>query len=197
MYLNPFSEDFFGYKLISGIIDGFATFFVGDGTEENKGVFGFLQSIFNGIGNLVDFVLNFFSNFFDFFIHIFVPTEEQWEEIKQSYIDLMNLLKSKIPFVNEFSSSLEKAQNQVFASNDFLNIKMPSFSFYGGQTEEIQFINVRDSYEPYRLKIRSLLALIVYGCGFVYLLKTVLNYNATASGIDHAIIQSHLKGKGD
>ena len=106
----------------------------------------------------------------------------------------MDLLKSKLPFVNEFKTSLENAQNKVFANNEFLKIKMPSFSFYGGQTEEVQYINVHEAYEPYRVKIRNMLSLVVYGCGFVFLLKTVLNYNATASGVETV---SNIKSKGD
>lgn len=238
MYLNPFSKDFFGYKIVSGIVDGLGTFFVGNEEEGKKGIFDFLEFMGNSLNHLnpfskdfigdkivqgitktlveffkgdgseenigvlgflkgiLSFFLDFFENLLEFFIHIFVPTDEQWDNIKQSYADLGSVIKSKLPFVSTFQSSLENAQNQVFANNDFLNIKMPSFSFYGGQTSEQQVVNVRDAYEPYRLKIRSLLGLIVYGCGFVYCVKTVLNYNATASGLEQA--QAHnSKGKGD
>lgn len=195
MYLNPFNENFFGYKIIGLILDGLKDFFVGD--EEAPGILTFLSKIFEFIKSILDFFLNFFDNLLSFFIHIFIPTDEQWQEIKESYSSLGELIKSKLPFVKEFQSSLDSAKNQVFASNDFLNIKMPSFKFFGGQTEEQQVFNVRDAYEPYRIKIRSLLALIVYGCGFVYLIKTVLNYNATATGIESAEVQSHLKSKGE
>lgn len=197
MYLNPFNENFFGYKIISGIVEGLGKFFVGDGTEENTGVLGFLKGIFTGIGSILEFFVDFFDNLLSFFIHIFVPTDEQWEIISQSYLDLGDTIKSKLPFVSTFQTSLENAQNQVFSNNDFLNIKMPSFSFYGGQTSEQQVVNVRDAYEPYRIKIRSLLSLIVYGCGFVYCVKTVLNYNATASGIETAQLHNNSKSKGD
>lgn len=197
MYLNPFNENFFGYKIISGIVEGLGEFFIGDGTEEKTGVLGFLKGIFTGIGSILEFFVDFFDNLLSFFIHIFVPTDEQWEIISQSYLDLGDTIKSKLPFVSTFQTSLENAQNQVFSNNDFLNIKMPSFSFYGGQTSEQQVVNVRDAYEPYRIKIRSLLALIVYGCGFVYCVKTVLNYNATAAGIETAQLHNNSKGKGD
>ena len=197
MYLNPFNENFFGYKIISGIVEGLGKFFVGDGTEENTGILGFLKGIFTGIGSILKFFVNFFDNLLSFFIHIFVPTDEQWQIISQSYLDLGDIIKSKLPFVSTFQNSLENAQNQVFSNNDFLNIKMPSFSFYGGQTSEQQVVNVRDAYEPYRIKIRSLLSLIVYGCGFVYCVKTVLNYNATAAGLETAQLHNNSKGKGD
>lgn len=194
MYLNPFSEEFFGYKIINGIIEGFTIFFVGDGTEESKGILGFLKSIFEGIGNLVDFVLNFFTNLLDFFIHIFVPTDEQWEEIKDSYNDLMITIEGHIPFVSFIKSTFSNMQNTVINPHDFLLIEMPSFSFFGGQTEKVQYVNVRDAYEPYRIEIRSWLTLVVYGLAFVYIVKHILNYGSTHS--DNASIKEVGK-KGD
>lgn len=183
-FFNPLNEDFFVYQIINGI----GEFFFGDGTEENRGLFGL-------IGDILSFLGNFFGNLLDFFVHIFVPDDGQWEEIKESYSDLGDLIKTKLPFISFWQESLEDAKSEVIASNDMLTITMPSFSFFGGETEEKQVINVKEAYEPYRIKIRSLLALVVYGCGIVYLIKTVLNYKSTATGLDHAEIQSHLKDK--
>lgn len=162
----------------------------GEEDETNWTIFDYVKNIFKKIIDIP-------KNILEGLINLFIPTDSQWEYIKQSYIELGDLVSSKLPFVSEFKTSLEEAQNDVFASNDFLNITMPSFSFMGGETREQQIFNVRDAYEPYRVKIRSLLALVVYGCGFVYILKTVLNYNATASGITQSNIFNDMKKGGE
>lgn len=176
---NPFSENFIVWQFISALGDLFATLF------ENVGF------ILEKIGSIFEWLGDFATHLLEAFIHIFVPTDSQWEDIKQNYAEIGDLIGSKIPFYSDFRNSLESAQNTSFANSDFLNIEMPSFSFYGGQTEKTQYINVRDAYEPYREFIRDGLAFIVYGCAFVYLLKTVLNYKATAEGISQA---NNMKG---
>lgn len=78
---------------------------------------------------------------------------------------------------------------------------MPSFSFFGGQTEETQYFSVRDAYEPFRLRIRGLLSLVVYGTAFVYIVKVVTDYGATQyanAGLESLKSGNRLgRGKGD
>lgn len=89
-----------------------------------------------------------------------------------------------MPFVTTFSEAFEDAKNLSVSNSDILVIEMPSFSFYGGQTEKQVFINVRDSYEPYRSYIRTGLEYIVYVLGIVYLIKYVLNWGQTQANIE-------------
>ena len=168
-YINPFHEDFLGYKIINGI----GSFFTGDEEEGTTGVFGFLRSI-------VNFVVNFFDNL----LHIFVPTSEQWSTIKTRFSGLGDVITSHLPFVSTFKTSLENAQNSVVSNSDMLVITMPSFSFYGGQTQEQRVISVRDVYEPYRVQIRTGLTYIVYGLGIVYIIKYILGWGQTQASTE-------------
>lgn len=119
---------------------------------------------------------------FDFFIHIFVPTEEQWNAIKQDYKDLGDTFKNHLPFIGFFSDELEKAKDIVY-NEDFLNIKFKGWSFDLGiihfTTPDINFTGVLEAYEPYRMSIRSFLTFIVYCLGIVYIVKYVLRYGET------------------
>ena len=80
-----------------------------------------------------------------------------------------------------FSDELNKAKESV-DSEDFLSITIPSYSFNLGaihfETQERNFVNVRDAYEPYRSYVRGFLVLIVYGMAIVYLVKYFANYGA-------------------
>ena len=97
---------------------------------------------------------------------------------------MKDTIKSKIPFVGYFSGELEKASNYM-DNTDFLKVEMPAWSFDLGavkfETQSKQYFNVREAYEPYRIGVRSLLALIVYGLGAVYLVRYFLNYGPTIS----------------
>ena len=174
-YLNPFNENFLGYQIIEGIIDGFTEFFTGDGTSSNRGVLGFLSSIFNSLASIVNFVIDFFDNL----LHLFVPTSEQWTTIKTRFSGLGNLVISHLPFVTSFNQALINAQSNVVSNTDMLVINMPSFSFYGGQTEQTTYINVRQAYEPYRSQIRTGLTYIVYSLGIVYIIKYIVGWGQT------------------
>lgn len=118
----------------------------------------------------------------DFFIHIFVPTEEQWNAIKQDYKDLGDTFKNHLPLIGFFSDELEKAKDIVY-NEDFLNIKFKGWSFDLGiihfTTPDINFTGVLEAYEPYRMSIRSFLTFIVYCLGIVYIVKYVLRYGET------------------
>lgn len=171
-YLNPFSENFILYKVIDLLLklldylNPFSEKFI-------------LKDIINGISSILEWFGNFFTNLVDFFIHIFVPTEEQWAEIKDEYIDIGDTLGRHIPFVGLFSEELKKAQETV-EKTDFLVITIPEIKLGSGligvNTEEHKVINVSEAYEPYRAYIRGGLFLIVIVLVFVYLIKYVLRY---------------------
>ena len=175
-YINPFHEDFLGYKIINGI----GSFFTGDEEEGTTGVFGFLSSIGTGIGNIVSFI----GDFFDNLLHLFVPTTAQWNTIKTRFSGLSDIITAHLPFVSTFKTSLEIAQNSVVSNSDMLVITMPSFSFYGGQTQQQRVVNVRNVYEPYRVQIRTGLTYIVYGLGLVYIIKYILGWGQTQASTE-------------
>lgn len=170
-FLNPLDW-------IPNLVKNIAEFFVGDG-ENSKGVFGFLKDIISNVGSIFSWLGKFFDNLLDFVIHIVVPTDSQWQEIKDSYSNLGTSIVNHIPLWSFIKNTITDVQNEVFQPEDFLIIKMPSFNFFGVQTGEIECINVLQAYEPYRVQIRSLLALVVYACGFVYIVKEVTNYGVT------------------
>lgn len=129
---------------------------------------------------------NFFSNLLDFVIHIFIPTEEHWSDITEDYSDMGSAISEHIPFVSLFSEELEKAQETVEQTNPLI-VRIPSFSYSGsgciGVTTDTKEINLSEFYEPYRVYIRGFLFLIVVGLAFVYIIKYVLNYGKTQSGV--------------
>lgn len=143
---------------------------------------GSLGDIFKVIGDIFSWIGNFFSALLDFVYHIFIPTDEQWNNIKEDYRDLGTTFNNHIPFVGLFSDELEKAK-QVVYNEDFLNIKFDSWSFNLGvikySTPEIQFDKVVKAYEPYRMTVRSFLTLILYALIVVYIIKYALNYGHT------------------
>lgn len=144
----------------------------------------------------MNFFKDFFVNLLEFIKNIFIPTDEQWQEIGDDYILMGETVKSHIPFVGLLSEELKKAQETV-AKTDFLVITMPSFSYQGSggigvTTEEQKVINVGQVYEPYRAYIRGGLLLIVVGLAFVYLIKYILN-----SGASQSINPSINTGKGE
>lgn len=81
-----------------------------------------------------------------------------------------------------FSDELNNAKESI-DSEDFLSITIPSYSFDFGavhfETQEKNFINVRDAYEPYRSYVRGFMALIVYGMAAIYLVKLFITYGTT------------------
>lgn len=169
-YLNPFSENFILKDIISGIgnilncINPFSENFI-------------LKDLFNWLNS-------FFIELRTFFINIFVPTDEQWAYLNNQDKEFQEKIESKFPFIYWFQDELEKAEEYVY-SNDFLTIKFPSWNMDLGiikyQTPEIDFTNVRDAYEPYRLTIRNSLFVIAVGLAIVYLIKYFLNYSVTGS----------------
>lgn len=148
-----------------------------------------LNDIFSTIGNIFDWLGDFFSSLLNFFYHIFIPTDSQWESVKEDYRDLGSTFNNHLPFVGLFSDELEKAK-QVVYNEDFLNIKFDGWSFDLGvvkySTPSIQFDKVMKAYEPYRMTVRSFLALIVYALVVVYVIKYVLRYGST-QGNSHVI----------
>lgn len=159
-----------------------------------KGIFGKIGDVFTTLGSLV-------SNLLAGLVNLVIPTSQQWENLRNDYSVLGDTIQSHLPFVSFIRSTFEEAQNTVISPFDFLNITMPSFSFFGGNTEETNYVNVRDAYEPYRIQIRSWLVLIVYGVAFVYIVKHVSDYGATQyanSGLEALQSGNRLgRGKGD
>ncbi len=141
-----------------------------------------LGDIFKTIKDIFSWIGNFFSSLLEFVYHIFIPTDSQWESVKEDYRDLGSTFNNHLPFVGLFSDELEKAK-QVVYNEDFLNIKFDSWSFDLGvvkySTPDIQFDKVVKAYEPYRLTVRSFLVLIVYALLVVYIVKYVLRYGTT------------------
>lgn len=155
-YINPLSEDFILKTIIEGIVD------------------------------IVEFILNFFTNLLDFIKNIIIPTEEQQIEIANSYEELGNKVRDKLPFIGWFKDTINNATIDGLGDRDFLVITVPSFSFFGGQTEEKQYFDVLNAYEPYRDNVRSKLSLLVYFGASLFLIKKVLfnNTNSTSGKED-------------
>lgn len=160
-YLNPFSDNFI-LKSIINYLNPLSDDFI--------------------LAKIISFVVNFFDNLLEFLIHIIIPTDSQLEAIKQDFSDLGSTFKNHLPFVGFFSDSLEEAK-QIVYNEDFLNIKFKGWSFDLGiihySTDDIEFTGVLDAYEPYRMSIRTLLTLVVYILGLVYLIKYFLKYGET------------------
>jgi len=147
-----------------------------------------LTDLWKGICDIFSWLGNFFVSLWNFFINIFVPTDEQWAEIKEEQGKMGDTIKSHIPFVGLFSEELKKAQETV-EKTDFLVITIPSFSYQGSggisvNTNEQKVINVGRAYEPYRAYIRGFLLLVVVGLAFVYVIKYILNYGVVGSSKD-------------
>ena len=96
------------------------------------------------------------------------------------------MITEHIPFWSFIQSTITDAQNTDIIPSDFLIIEMPSFSYFGGQTEKNKYINVLQAYEPYRIQVRGLLLLIVYVCAFVYIIKLITDYKANVDGSNGA-----------
>lgn len=158
-----------------------------------------LNDIFSTIGDIFDWLGDFFSSLLNFFYHIFIPTDSQWETVKEDYRDLGSTFNNHLPFVGLFSDELEKAK-QVVYNEDFLNIKFDGWSFDLGvvkySTPSIQFDKVMKAYEPYRMTVRSFLALIVYALVVVYVIKYVLRYGSTQGNSQVIDDQTSLFDKG-
>ena len=156
----------------------------------------FFSGMVENIGYIWNWFTNFFDAFLDFLIHIVVPTDEQWEAIKQDYTDLGNTFKNHIPFVTFFSDEVEKVKQEVF-NEDFLDIKISGWEFNLGsihfKTNDYEFTNVLNAYEPYRMSVRTLLMLVVYAMALVYIVKYVLKYGST-QGMNS--VDSSINSKG-
>lgn len=143
------------------------------------------KNVINGIGNIFNWLGNFFQSLWDFVYHIFIPTDEQWSEIKNDYYEMGDVVKSHIPFVGLFSEELKKAQATV-EKTDPLVIRIPSFSYSGsggiGVDTGVKEINLTQFYEPYRAYIRGFIFFFVVALAFVYIVKYVLNYGVTSAG---------------
>ena len=167
----------------------------------NWSLWDFIKGIFGKIGNLISSIANLVSDLISGLVNLFIPTAQQWDNLKNDFSVLGDTIQSHLPFVSFIRTTFEDAQNTVVSPFDFLNITMPSFSFYGGNTEQTNYVNVRDAYEPYRIQIRSWLVLIVYGVAFVYIVKYVSDYGATQyanAGLEALQSGNRLgRGKGD
>ena len=140
-----------------------------------------IVGIFDTLKEIATFILNFFDSLLDFLVNIFIPTDEQWEEIAAGYSDLGDEVKEKLPFVSEFTESLENATSNE--QNNPLIINLPSFNYSGsggiGVVTSQKQVNLTEVYEPYRVYIRGFLFLIVVGLAFVYIVKHVVKYGET------------------
>lgn len=130
---------------------------------------------------MFEWIGNFFSALFDFVYHIFVPTDEQWENISLTSSDLGNQIQEKLPFVKEFTETLESATSNE--RNNPLIVNFPSFDYLGsggiGISTGNRQVNLTEFYEPYRLYVRGFLFLLVVGLAFVYIIKHVVRYGET------------------
>lgn len=171
-FLNPFNW-------IPNLVENIGKFFNGNAEEGTKGVFGFFNDILTRFSSIIDWLANFMQFIFDCAFHLVVPTDSQWAEIKDSFSNLGTTITNHIPFWSFIQNTITDVQNEVFQPEDFLIIKMPSFKFFGVETGEIECLNVMQAYEPYRIQIRGLLALVVYACGFVYIVKVITSYGVT------------------
>ena len=164
----------------------------------NWSLWDFIKGIFGKIGNLISSIVNLVNDLISGLINLVIPTTQQWDNLKNDYSVLGDTIQSHLPFVSFIRTTFEDAQNTVVSPFDFLNITMPSFSFFGGNTEETNYVNVRDAYEPYRIQIRSWLVLIVYGVAFVYIVKHVSDYGATqyANAVLEALQSGNRLGRG-
>ena len=172
----------------SDIINGIGEFFENLGTNIANGfnaVGNWFKNlgtnISNGFHSVMEWFGNFFQSLWDFFVGLFVPSDELWAKHTETELEVKETINNKIPFVSFFTDEVDKAFNYIEVT-DFLNITIPSYKFNLGiihfSTPELNFVNVRDVYEPHRMTIRSFLALIVYGLGAVYLVKYFLNYRS-------------------
>lgn len=168
-------------NLGQGIADGF-TSIVKWFSDLFTGLGDWFGDVIDGIGSVFSWLGNFFVDLLEFVYHIFIPTDEQWDAIKQDYQDLGDTFTNHLPFVSLFSDELENAK-QIVYNEDFLNIKFDSWSFDLGvvqfSTPEINFTSVLDAYEPYRMTIRTLLTFVVVCLTLVYIIKYFLNYGET------------------
>lgn len=133
-----------------------------------------------------------------FFLKIaFVMSEEQENKHLSNQEEFNNIFKNKIPFasmlIDTFQNVIDR-QNNVKIAKTFvyskednpLNLEINAFNYNGGiisyntRTTDLTFI--LEKYEPYRVKVRNGLMLVVYGIGIVYLVKYVLNYGITQGG---------------
>ena len=149
-----------------------------------------LLNIIEGLGKIVLFVLNFFTNLLDFVLHLVVPTDSQWQEIKSNFQDLFITIENHVPLWSFIKSTITDAQNTSIINNDALVVKIPAmvgFGLFSGSSSEVQYINVLEAYEPFRVQIRGLLFLIVIASAFVYIVKHVTDYHANTSGSNFGV----------
>ena len=147
--------------------------------------------------DVFEFIGGFFADLGEFLYNLFLPTDEQWEEITEEYNDMGETVQNHLPFVSFFSEQLRIAQSTV-SQTDFLVITIPSFSYSGSggisvNTDEQRVINVGQAYEPYRAYIRGFLFLIVVGLACVYLVKYILNYGDVSSAVS-GIVKNSKRG---
>lgn len=168
-------------NLGQGIADGFINV-VNWFSDLFTGLGDWFGDVIDGIGSVFSWLGNFFVDLLEFVYHIFIPTDEQWDAIKQDYQDLGDTFTNHLPFVGLFSDELETAK-QIVYNEDFLNIKFDSWSFDLGvvqfSTPEINFTAVLNAYEPYRMTIRTLLTFVVVCLTLVYIIKYFLKYGET------------------
>ncbi len=156
----------------------------------------FFSGMVENIGNMWNWFTNFFENLMLFVYHIFIPTDEQWDALKEDFNDLSNAFNNHVPFVTFFSDEVEKVKQQVF-NEDFLDIKMSGWKFDLGiihyETADFEFTNVLKAYEPYRMSIRTLLTFVVYAMAMVYIIKHFVKYGST-QGLQN--VDSSINSKG-
>lgn len=117
---------------------------------------------------------DFIDNILEFIMGLIIPDDEHLQEIASDYSVLGDKIFEKFPFISWFADTINNTKLEGLGSKDFLKIEMPSFSFFGGQTEEKTYIDVFEAYEPYRENIRDKLSILVYLCGAFVLLRHFL-----------------------
>ena len=200
-YLNPFSDKF----ILKGVLDFLSNIlnYLNPFSDKFilKDVINFFSTLINYINPFSDkfFLKTFFDWFGSFFStlkNFIIPTDEQWQEIQNSYKDLGDTVKRHIPFVGLFSEELKQAQATV-DQYDFLVIEVPPINFdFGSVHVNLPFIKelrVSEYYEPYRAYVRGFLNLIVVGLAFVYLIKYILRYGDVQS-IHNSVDKSSNNG---
>lgn len=102
-YINPLDEKFFGYAIVNGILDGFS-------------------SLFEDIGDILDYINPFSENFF--LKLAFIPDTEDL-----IFDDVKDTLYSKFPFISSIEKILEDFKT-VFSnesSKPNFTVSLPAF----------------------------------------------------------------------
>lgn len=184
---SQFVKDFgTGLSNISSWISGLGSNIGGFIANLGNNIGGFFGNLVtnlqNFFGNLVQNIQQGFAGIADTILHLFIPTDEQRDAHIQQELAMQETIRSKIPFVSYFQDEIQKAFSYQ-ENTDFLHLRFEGWDMNLGivkiHTPDVDFTQVRDAYEPYRIYVRGFLLLIVYGMAGVYIVKFILNYGAT------------------